>query len=453
MPLTKHRALGAAMALTALALTPVRAELLKNLKTDGSIEVRSFSIDNEADRNATNNDYRSDVRTRILAGATFDLLDDVHSRVLLRKNNHLFGQDASATATPGSPNLGNSSENLNQVQSSLALDNAYVKIDKVFSALDLTIGRQFYTSPEDFAVYLAPNDDDVLSVYSADLFRADAGIGNAVRFQGIAGKLNEATPYSTGATAASNVNQDTDLYGGSVETDAAGPMANLAAFYYTRQNKFPTALGNDTLNLTGAKLSGNLLEGLNYRLDFMQNFGRNNAFAARPAYDGTAYFIGVHYGRSFSSGAQGGTEGMPVRAAFEYGRGTANFQTVSVGPRFGKIWGEQTTVPTAPSMVNRSQPGAGLNDLKVIHGSLGVSPVARLALDAHWYRFRYDVPTAAGLTSAGTEYDIVAAWKHSDNVSFEASWATFQVGDALDNVGGTPTSPITRLGADVKIKF
>jgi hypothetical protein len=61
--------------------------------------------------------------------------------------------------------------------------------------------------------------------------------------------------------------------------------------------------------------------------------------------------------------------------------------------------------------------------------------------------------SASNKTSVGTEYDLILSWKHSDNVSFEVNAATFQVGDALQNPPGTASSPITRLGADVKIKF
>src|SRR5258708_17655319 len=87
---------------------PARAELLKNFKTDGSIETRSFGIDNETDRNGNTDDYRGETRTRVMIGASTDLLDDVHARVLLRKNNRLQGQAV---------------ENANSVETALAVDN------------------------------------------------------------------------------------------------------------------------------------------------------------------------------------------------------------------------------------------------------------------------------------------------------------------------------------------
>ena len=325
----KFARVGVATAVLFTVTLPAHADLIRSFKTDGSIEIKAFGIDNETDRNGTRDDYRGEVRSRILAGATFDVLDDVHGRVLLRKNNRLYGQPV---------------ENVNSIESAFALDNAYVRIDKVFGAIDLTMGRQFYSSPEDFAIGIGPYPDDLLSVGSADLFRADAGIGNVVHFQGIAGKLNETTPISqTSPAGPLDANTDTDVFGGSAETDAVGPAANLAAFYYTRKNKYqkPPAVGNDTLSITGLKLGGELIEGLNYRLDFMQNLGRNSATVGQPAYDGTAYFVGLRYGHTMGSWTTtADSEGIPLRGVLEYGRGSDNFQAIAVGPRFGKIWGE-----------------------------------------------------------------------------------------------------------------
>jgi len=98
----------------------------------------------------------------------------------------------------------------------------------------------------------------------------------------------------------------------------------------------------------------------------------------------------------------------------------------------------------------------------VVDAGVGINPIPKLGLDLNWYRIRYDANIGGAGTSAGTEYDFIVSWKHSDNVSFEVNAATFQVGTSLQNPtifqagsGTAPvgTSPITRLGADVKIKF
>src|ERR1019366_7854135 len=205
MFLKKLASLSLALALVYSISLPARAELLKNFKTDGSIETKSFAIDNETDRNVTADDYRGETRVRIMAGGSFDLLDDVHARILLRKNNRLQGQDSSGVGT-------GSSENLNQVQSAVAVDNAYVKIDKVFSHVDLTMGRQFYGDGGDLNIYFGVQPDDLLNVTALDVFRADADLFGVAKFQGIAGKTLETTPVAAADVppAPFNVNSDRD---------------------------------------------------------------------------------------------------------------------------------------------------------------------------------------------------------------------------------------------------
>jgi len=429
---------GLALALVASYGSPVRAEILKNLKTDGSIEVRTFGIDNEVDLSGPTDDYRSDMRTRLMGGASFDVLDDVHARVLLRKNNRLYGQG---------------SENLNSVETALAVDNANVKIDKVFGRVDLTMGRQFYGKSDDLAIYFGPNNDDILSVAALDAFRADADIMGWAKLQAIAGKTVEDTPVSATAPGApTNTNADTDLYGGMLSTDKIIPQGGLGVSYYTLNTKGGVALGNNRLALVDIGAQGNLIAGLSYTADFIQNFGRDHTVVppagGSNAYDGSAYFLGLNFNKDMS--------GRPFRAHGEYGRGENRFAAISPGKRFGIIWGEHSTV--GPSTVNRGPNGTatGLSNLLVYDLGAGINPIAKLGVDLNWYRFQYDANNGGVGTSAGTEYDLILSWKHSDNVSLEASAASLQVGDGLVNsvvAPGTPTSPITRLGADVKITF
>lgn len=425
MFLRKLASLSLALALVYSISLPARAELLKNFKTDGSIEVRTFGIDNETDLNGTADDYRSETHTRILVGGNFDLLDDVHSRVQLRKNNRVYGGGA---------------ENGNTVQSNVIVDNAYVKIDKVFGRLDLTFGRQFYGSSDDLLIYAGLQPDDLLSVTALDLVRADAEIGKWAKVQAITGKIAD-----TGATGATG-NSDTTLWGFEANSDKVIPMGNVTLGYYTRQvKKQATGLNgtdNNTLNALDIKANGDIIAGLGYYGQFVQNYGRN-AGTTRQANNGTAYLLGLNANHSFSK--------MPVRGHVEYGRGSADFASIAAGKRFGKIWGEQTSV--GPSTLN-GVGGAGLTNLKVVDAGIGTQcPITKILFDLNWYRFMYDRATASGKSSAGTELDLVLGYKHSDNVTFEASVARFFVGDALQNTGVTPTSPITRLGADVKIKF
>src|SRR5258708_508878 len=288
---------GLALGLVVSISFPAHADLFKNLKTDGSIETRSFGIDNETDRNGTVDDYRGETRTRVMVGGSFDLLDDVHGRVLLRKNNRLQGQPV---------------ENANSVQTALAVDNAYTKIDKVFGNVESTIGRQLYGDPNDFVIYFGPNNDDILSVNSVDLFRADADLMGWAKFEGIAGKTVETTPVSaTAPPAPTNVNSDTDLWGVKIMTDKVIPKGGIGVSYYTRMVKkgaVAGAPGNNTLNVWDLCVLGDIpmVGGLGYHADYIGNEGRNNTAAGAPGYGGNAYFLGLKFGHDMS--------GMPFRA-------------------------------------------------------------------------------------------------------------------------------------------
>jgi hypothetical protein len=417
---------GLVLGLVAFFTFPAHAEIFKNLKADGSIETRSFGIDNETDRNGNADDYRSETNYRVMVGANFDLLDDVHSRLALTKNS-LQGSGAT-TGTDA-----------NSVESTLLFSNAYVKIDKLMGAVDLTVGRQFFGDPNDLIIYFGPNNDDVLSINSIDAFRADGAIlGGAAKIHGMFGKI--ADLGATGAAA----NSDVNVFGGEVATDKL-PVGNLAGYYWTRQIKGVGLTGNDTLNVYGARLGGDIgmVGGLGYALEGAANGGRNNT-GGNNAHVGSMYDIVLRYGREVSN--------LPFRAHVEYGFGTHNFTPVASSRRYGLIWGEHTTAAGAPALTGGADaPGVGLSNLKVFDGGLGVNPIPKLGVDVNAYRFMYAASTS-GLRSVGTEYDLILTWKHSDNVFLEANAATFQVGDALQNVG-TGTNPITRLGADIKIKF
>src|SRR4051812_37461818 len=142
---------GLVLGLVAAVCFPARAEILRNFRTDGSFETRSFSINNEVDRNGNADDYRGETNTRLMVGGNFDLLDDVHARVLLDRTPRHRGT---------SPGTGTSS--IATVEADTFLDNAYVKIDKLIRRVDLTIGRQFYNNPNDLNIYFGPQNDELL---------------------------------------------------------------------------------------------------------------------------------------------------------------------------------------------------------------------------------------------------------------------------------------------------
>jgi len=157
--------LGAALSLALLFPSgPASAELFKNLAITGSIDVRAISGENIEDFNSHQNDHIGTVQTRTMVNAKWDLLDDVHSTITLRKSDRTWGTAGGDANSPSQQNnqvlVGNNAAGVGApnggVASNIAVQQANVKIDKVFGAYDVTIGRQYYGEAGDFVAHFGP---------------------------------------------------------------------------------------------------------------------------------------------------------------------------------------------------------------------------------------------------------------------------------------------------------
>jgi hypothetical protein len=156
--------LGSTLALALFLPAGASAELLKNFKLGGQLDVQTTSARNIADFQtlanhagggsgpgvaADNNDRIGNAFTRVMLKMDWDLLDDVHARTTLVK-----GSSSHGTLRP----YGNNQESLQTVQNNTFVEEAFVKIDKLFGSADFTLGRQFYGEPGDLVIYYGPRD-------------------------------------------------------------------------------------------------------------------------------------------------------------------------------------------------------------------------------------------------------------------------------------------------------
>ncbi|MCX5789920.1 MAG: hypothetical protein NTX64_15670, partial [Elusimicrobia bacterium] len=157
------------------------AELFKNLKATGNIDVQGVSVQNVTDFStkgqalpASNaNDRISTVMTRVVAGLGWDLLDDVHAKITLRKNDRAWGTQGNA----GQMNIGTNDQSFTQNATGGVLDTVFVneanvKIDKLFGALDTTVGRQFWGNSGDLIAAWGPKNNYGLYVTAIDAVSA-----------------------------------------------------------------------------------------------------------------------------------------------------------------------------------------------------------------------------------------------------------------------------------------
>ncbi|MBI4679450.1 MAG: hypothetical protein HY748_17900 [Elusimicrobia bacterium] len=260
------------------------AELLKNFKLSGQVDLQSQASRNVYDfvtrqdelsniinpntgaaqsgqditRNATErptfNDRTNNAQFRVIVNLDWDLLDDVHTKVTLRKNDRAWGTaggmaednapyPANARQYVGGAGAGSDAAGQNLL-GELAIDQAYVKVDKVFGHIDFTAGRQFYGEPGDLVIYYGPQDNLYgLPTNGLDALRIDVGGLPYVNITGLAGKAVGSGIYTTNVPAWAFTGADTDVRG-LVFSLKEVENINLDAFAYNRVQHFTGALGN-----------------------------------------------------------------------------------------------------------------------------------------------------------------------------------------------------------------
>ena len=85
--------------------------------------------------------------------------------------------------------------------------------------------------------------------------------------------------------------------------------------------------------------------------------------------------------------------------------------------------------------------GLGLMDLI---GKIGITPITGLKLNLNFHLFNsmedYTLATGSGSKSFGTELDLVASYKYSENVTFEGGASFFSAGDIFKEKRGQDTA-------------
>lgn len=449
---------------------PVSAELLKNLKVDGQLDVLAVSANNVTDFNTGAYDHIGDAQTRLLLNANWDLLDDVHSVVTLRKNDRTYGTG---------------SQTLFGVQTVVFLDQAYFKVDKVFGAIDTTLGRQFYGEQGDAVIYFGPKDYLYgLGVTALDTARFDWN-GNWVGVTGLVGKLADPTAQGAGLQSAAN---SVDLRGLRASFKGNDMLSGSAYLYnqvthntgaagsFAGAGNQPPANKDDYLYVLGAKGKFSMA-GAWVKAEVDKNFGQNRPAAAGVfggAYTGWEFLFDLGYKANIPNV-------VTLTPWFQFGDGsggqTANrvFTPIAGDYRPGGIYGlfapTATTPATLGSATNLGTVSSSSLSDRVIWGlGLKATPagLAKLTTGIAWYDYHYQtlgdgnaLGTPAGANGnkhIGDEVDLNASWAHSDNVSFGVGIGTFQAGGAIANASNSnpathANNPVFLAEASATVKF
>ncbi|MEK7859274.1 MAG: hypothetical protein AAB320_09055 [Elusimicrobiota bacterium] len=495
--------LGTTLALALiLPLGQVNAsEFFKNMKFSGQLDLQGTSANNVTDfqtrhshqgntvgvaGSTSGRDRMSDMQTRVMISMDWDLLDDVHSRVTLTKRNRAWGDPASNTA----------GETLTVVQGAITADEANVKIDKVFGAIDTTLGRQFYGTAGDLMVYYGPNDKALygMTVTALDSARFDWS-GESAYLTALFGNTNAHALGAVGATGRQEVR--------GLVLGTKG-MENVAASAYvwnmlTHNQALgvgvaPTSAGNpgdknDNLYVFGVKVK---VKAENAWLagEIAKNYGsQRNANGTTQVAPARNY---IGWGFLLDAGIKADIEGLGALTPwgqFAYGTGDQNtresqnrgFQTINSDYRPGAIYGRFSDVIGGSAFGNGIGLAAGtlnqrgLNNRIIWGGGLKVTPAAvnKLTVGASYWDFKLQSrvfgpntnPIALGNKNIGSEADLDFSWAHSENVTLALGGGMFFPGGLIkeqiqtNNINGTNpnsqkgNSPAQLAYFDVRVKW
>jgi len=459
------------------------AELLKNLKVSGNLDWQMNSARNVEDFNSALPDHIGNAGLRTMVHGDWDVLDDVHANVTLRKNDRQWG-DAGAggggqAGTGGSQPIGTVGAN---VLGSIFVDRANVSIDKLLGHLDATVGRQWYGEPGDLIWYVGPRDTQQQNVSSIDALRVKAA-NDWMMFDGIAGVMTGSTLGSTAAAP----DLHTDIRGFNLWWKGLPVKVNTFAWNRVTHvsggaavNPGAASSANDNLYVYGVKLRGEAAGGW-FNLDLAKNAGECRGGAAGTCglaagdasnYTGHAALLELGF-----NGDVANVGGIAPWASFGWGSGRSDmdsgtndaFQSIGSDWRPGVInrrfsaagtGGTDTLGSTAPGFAMAT---TGLTNRVVWGLGTNFTPAAVDQLTAGvqlWdYRLQRNdnknvaTPAAAtGNKHLGTELDLTASWRHSENVSLSAGWARYYTGGFVKEQL-VSDSPATFMYTDISIKF
>ncbi|OGS53636.1 MAG: hypothetical protein A3J79_08415 [Elusimicrobia bacterium RIFOXYB2_FULL_62_6] len=458
-------------------------EILKNLKVNGSMDFQATSARNVLDFNSYQNDRIGTAMTRVIVDTNWDLLDDFHSVITLRKNDRAWGANTSAgQGSDGGQRLVGNAAN-DDIASSVVVQQAYVKIDKFAGQLDAQVGRQYYGEPGDLVVYFGPKGNYGLYVTALDGFRVDWN-NDMLGITGLAAKFG-ANNIGT------NANTESDLRG--IDVLVKNMPAKLNAFIYNsvgHRNSTNSPGGvriyepNNNLWIYGVKAKMEA-EGAYVTAQLAGNLGELRETSRVALYRGWAGLFDAGYKAEVAN-----VGNFTPWLNFGFGTGdqgtgakSHGFTSIASGYTPGIINGRfnNSGAQTLECQINGNAYDVGTVGLtnRVIYGlGLKATPAAaeRLVLGLGFWDYRYQTMTtgdtrfhvnsavANAKTSRhiGYEYGLTADWKHSENVTYGMGVARFHPGRLINDANSSTAEPVATRGgvspifmafADMALKF
>ena len=364
----------------ALAL-PASADVLKNVNLVGEIETIASDVHHD-----NIGWYNNNVNTRVLAGLSANLVEDVTANVLFQY----------VTAWDGAMNGEYINDGgVDSYEANIEVANANVVLSNLFDCFEATIGRQFYGDEDSAVMYIGPNHFNAENfAYAPSIDAAKITYADDVKaFTFIAGKM----PAGMN-TINPNVN-GTKLFGADFRMNLTD-IVKLQAYIYDFQKTTvfdPDMANEDTqAGLYGAKLTFNP-EAFLASVEYARNYGGHR-------------FIKEHEdtGYMWKADAKVNIEEFAVRGTFLYEKNTF----VSYGNYApGLLIGHNLATVAFGGINMYSADG-----IRMFNVGLDVKPFEKWVFAVDGFTFQ----DRAGHHAATWETDLTAKYAHNEYVQLFA---------------------------------
>ncbi len=408
------------LAVLAFGSSMASAELLKNFKYDGKLEVNASDTSNRDDHATAHNDKTSDIHTRLQLNMGFDMAKDVDAVISIVKNDRSYGEG---------------SQSADDISNEIYVEQAYVNLSNVLG-FDHKVGRQYYGEAGDLVIYFGPTD---FPYYDYSRAFGDNGPAMPVTaidaytgwytngkwdVHGLVGKTYNDVDYP---------DRDVDVTG-VVVNYAISKDWTLGGYYY--DSKWTVGESDHSTSVMGVKAKGNL-GGLMVNGELAKNGG--TSFGDKNT--GQAIKLNAAYGFNLFG---------KLNLTGEYYNGSANnvsgenhgFKGINTDYRPGILFG---TSGLAEGYVWSFLQFTDYN----VGANWNPSKVKQLTVGAKYYHFS---PSYSADYYYGNEFDFTADWKHSDAISLKAYLAYFRY-CADSPFAGSVNDAVRMLGMAATVKF
>lgn len=291
--------------LLALAVAfPASADVLKNVDLKGEIQTIASDVHHNPGKV-----YNAGTNLRVLAGASFDLVEDVRANLLFAYGN-TWGQ--ALAGEYGSP--------LNHYWNRVLLAEANVVLSNLFCCLEATVGRQFYGDEDSAVMYFGPNHynsefdgyralDGVKVAYSDDFKTFTLLAGNII--------------YASGAT------EESEIYGADLKLNLTDSL-KWQVYGYDFKNYYEYDNGGVMVTDKNGGFYGTKLtfapEAVTLAAEYARNFGGERLV---KEHNPTGYLV--------KADAALNLEAVTPRFAFVYTNGFTGFGNYTPGLLIGDV--------------------------------------------------------------------------------------------------------------------